>query len=70
MSRTTLGIMVVAAVVAVYVLFVAPLDDKREMMQESLFIKHKALLKYEKFATGGEDAKKELEVLREKVAEL
>ena len=70
MSRTTLGFMVVAAVVAVYVLSIAPLDQKREEMQERMFLEHKALLKYERFATGGDDAKRELETLRRKVAKL
>ncbi len=70
MSRTTLGFMVVAAVVAVYVLSIAPLDEKREEMQDRMFLEHKALLKYERFATGGDDAKRELETLRRKVAKL
>lgn len=68
MSRTTLGLMVVASVIALYVLFISPLDEKREPLQDQLFIEHKALVKFESFIASGADSRKELEGLREELA--
>ena len=68
MSRTTLGLMVAAAVIALYVLFISPLDEKREAIQEQLFIEHKALVKFERFIASGADTRKELDGLRQELA--
>ncbi len=70
MSRTTLGLMVVAALIAVHVLFIAPLDDKREAMQEQMFIDHKALVKFERFLASGADSQKKLDELRQELKKL
>ncbi len=64
MSRTTIALIVVAALLAVHVLFIAPLDEKREAMQEQLFIDHKALVKFERFIASGADSEIKLDELR------
>ena len=67
MSRTTLGLMVVAAVIALYVLIISPLDEKREAIQDQLFVEHKALVKFERFIASGTNTRKELDALRQEL---
>lgn len=70
MNKTTLGLMLVAALLAIHLLFIVPLDESREELQERLFIEHKALLKHEQFISSGADAQKELKTLRKKVRKM
>ena len=67
MSRTTLGLMVVAALIALYVLFISPLDEKRELIQQQLFIEHKGLVKFERFIASGADSRQKLDELRKEL---
>jgi Tfp pilus assembly protein PilO len=49
MNRTTISIIVVAAVIIVYVLFIAPLPEKRGPLKERLQMDHTTLMKHERF---------------------
>jgi Tfp pilus assembly protein PilO len=68
MSRTTLGILVASAIIAIHVLFVSPLEEKRPMLQDQLFVEHKALLKFERFTSSGENARQKLDELKKELA--
>lgn len=70
MTRTTIALIAVAAVLAVQVLLIAPLEGKREQIKEELFVKHKALVKYERFIASGAGAQKQLETLRNELSGL
>ncbi len=67
MSRATLGLMVAAAVIALYVLLISPLGEKREAIQDQLFMEHKALVKFERFIASGTDTREKLDALRQEL---
>lgn len=70
MKRSTAVMIVVAIILAIYVLGISPLKEKREGIQESLFVEHKSLLKQERFIQSGRNAQDELAALEKDVAAL
>jgi Tfp pilus assembly protein PilO len=61
MKRSTLVLMIIAALLGAYVFLVSPLEGKREELRERLFVEYKTLRQHEEFIGSTEDAQSEVE---------
>jgi Tfp pilus assembly protein PilO len=61
MKRSTLVLMIIAALLGAYVFLVSPLEGKREELRERLFVEYKTLRQHEEFIGSTEDAQTEVE---------
>jgi Tfp pilus assembly protein PilO len=64
MSRNIIIIAVATSLLTLYVMFISPLDEKREAMKDELFVQYKSLLKHEEFISSTQNAQEELEKAR------
>jgi Tfp pilus assembly protein PilO len=70
MSRTTIAIIAVAALLGSYVLLIRPLEEKRAEIKEELEMNYTTLVKNERFIKRTEKAGVELEDARQELEEM
>ena len=70
MSRTTIAIIAVTAILGAYVLLVRPLEEKRAELKEKLEMNYTTLVKNERFIKRTEKAGVELEDARQELEEM
>jgi Tfp pilus assembly protein PilO len=64
MSRNIIILATATALLTLYVLFISPLDEKRDALKDELYVQYKSLMKHEAFISSTQNAQEDLEKAR------